>query len=125
MSRKLKFRLWDSVDKEFLDEEYYDITPFGVIKNYAIDDEYPPDDRFVLEQFTGLKDVNEKEICEGDIINYWPFCNKSTRNTIAVVPNLGAFHWFEELESMMEEHENKCEVKVIGNIHTTPGLLKS
>jgi hypothetical protein len=55
-------------------------------------------------------DKNNVEICTGDTIIYNPFNYGKTH--VVECPDITAFHWWDELERMLED-ENKCEIEVL------------
>ena len=79
--RELKFRVWDNKENKYLDPKEIAIDNLG---NVFIFEDYQEEDyevwnarvldntnaRFIIEQDTGLKDADGKEIYEGDIIEY-------------------------------------------------------
>ena len=82
-------------------------------------------------QFTGLKDKNEKEIYEGDIIIYdrgvgnWTGKRMSTTHTVVFSEEVFAFVMdYGSSYIKLRKHWNYT-YEVIGNIHDNPELLST
>jgi hypothetical protein len=67
MQREIKFRAWHKNAQEFTDLDF-DINDYNFGWMVQHDGSVNPD-YFIFQQFTGLKDINEKEIYEGDLLN--------------------------------------------------------
>jgi uncharacterized phage protein (TIGR01671 family) len=68
MSREIKFRAWDKVNKSMMTSKHYAIMFNGEVHPPSNKHQEWDIDQFIPMQFTGLKDKNGKEIYEGDII---------------------------------------------------------
>lgn len=112
----IKFRAWDDREKEYIKDVL--IGSDGQI--YFDDGVATQDDLDIsVEQFTGLKDVNGKDIYEGDIIEvtsqYWGMLG----NRYEVKSKQGAFFVNCDLLSKISP-----SISVIGNVHANPELLE-
>ncbi len=116
-NRIIKFRIWDKKKKYFWFPKYNGETIFKEVFN---------DDDSIPLQFIGLKDKNNKEIYEGDIIN---LTGPDYNFNYVIIFQDGAFRIAESLSYDIGWRlipAGCCKFgKVIGNIFENPELLKS
>ena len=120
--REIKFRVWNKRLKELLKVDKIKFDKKDKIKSVhtgiGISGEV---DEIELLQFTGLKDKNGKEIYEGDIIKHnelTGYCVIEWKKLCWCLKHIG---W----NSVGLRQYNSSEMKVIGNIHENPELLKN
>lgn len=132
--REIKFRAWDSRSRTMFNVDVLAISPCGwSCPDYdtrGVSLAYQP--QIEVMQFTGLRDRNDKDIYEGDIIK-------------AVLPNHGVGSditlaqnpvYYDESSFRVRQNDHpgsgirlddlapNVEIKVIGNIYESPHLLE-
>ena len=129
--RALEFRAWWKDTKRFLDcDEWYMTCSGAKYLHYAV---MPyKDDNFIIEQYTGIKDKNGKEIYEGDIVSEeFEYGGEKTKTIWQV-------RWSDD-ECAFELHyvsgfkvddcslyaDDEEDYEVIGNIHENKELLEA
>ena len=114
--RELKFRQWQKATKHYV---YFSLSK-GVSLKFNIE----PD----LEQSTGIKDKNGKEIYEGDILREkWHDSDVHMgRDRIGKVEYFcdGYMCWFRGSAYVSLGMFPTKNIEVIGNIHENPELLE-
>jgi uncharacterized phage protein (TIGR01671 family) len=133
--REFKFRLWSIEEKQFISpnilevfDESGDLTPFKYIKTGKLNPLYMPVENYIIQQYTGLTDKNNKPIYEGDIVKFSRSFEKERQ-----IKELKSFVRFDEgkfgfdligFNGMFYDLSYECSIEVIGNIFENPELLK-
>lgn len=125
--REIKFRAWDIDLKEMIYGEdlikmCIMISPAnGNLINYKEPWVYLKD-KYILMQYTGLKDKNGKEVYEGDIfeINYFNLDKEEVYTKGEVFFEKGAF----VCKGIKGIHFSNGNIEVIGNIYENKDLLE-
>ena len=123
--REIKFRAWDKESKRF--------TNYALLDDKAIFFEKhlgtwkPSTNRFVLMQYTGLKDKNGKDIYEGDIVKAVSFARWI--GFIKYLPEKAAFVlWdYEKLpyrDDFVYLSQFEDGFEILGNIFENPELME-
>jgi uncharacterized phage protein (TIGR01671 family) len=130
--RPIKFKVWDKELKQYNSPNAHHLSKEGetlsIILNSDIE-KISGNDRFVIQQYTGLKDKNDKEICEGDIVHYlfdgasYPKEAQDKYLTCVYDSDFGGFS-FDDTDSSYYWAEIRGYVEVVGNIFENPELLK-
>ena len=136
--RIIKFRAWRTDEKYMVTSDVGALTALrncygnkGLAEQAGFSniDNQPNPDKFILMQYTGRKDINDKEIFEGDIVSF-DDCT-STESGYCERGCIGVVEWCNETVSFevsnrlsAESYEVLDECVVIGNIYENPELLE-
>lgn len=119
MNREIKFRIWDNADKKYLSlQDYQDLGAIEV-ENDGILTLSPRyrfltsmmimPERFIPQQYVGLKDKNGKDVYEGDLILIG-----EKRRKVEVIFKDGSFGYLYNGVCVPFQYQNP---EVIGNIY--------
>src|SRR3990167_1661585 len=150
MERILKFRVWDAENKKILSwsEIWHSVVllPREHLDGFNKDVYFPfislaiqsPETKYIVQQFTGYKDNNNKEIYEGDIVKTDPaHITNLLRFDENPVYTKGEIMWLcggfkvgqsgigaTWLGNFVACHCCPCGLEIIGNVLENPELLE-
>ena len=130
--REIKFRAWDIFSKRWVThDEWLNIIPckatmIGLPSIFEMGS-----DDYIMEQFTGLKDKNGKEIYEGDVVK------TQYEDLMGIIREVTGVVEIRPLQVILDfpndgitvpmkafDNDDSDDFKVIGNIHENPELLE-
>lgn len=123
--RELKFRVWNlwlrkMYSYEGLEKNTIDITKMKFVQGIFL----PNSEGNKVMQYTGIKDINNKEIYEGDIVEIYPmdlFENTVFKGEVKFSDGSWIVDNEKDCKYLFTETD---ENKVIGNIYENEELLK-
>lgn len=121
--REIKFRVWDKKENKIIDWwtilNHYNLNEFlDSVSRYF--------NRYIIMQYTGLKDKCDTEVCEGDIVRYDHAIHPLRLITFDdggfnyKIPECDTPHCFRRLASGIA----RLDMEVIGNVYENPELLE-
>jgi uncharacterized phage protein (TIGR01671 family) len=132
--RELRFRAWDG-------DRMQRVLTLGINEGFVSTDKISSDiDDFVIMQYTGRKDINGKEIYEGDIVQFQHDTSFKrggfSRNTFKApiiyegFEEYGYASYVYKFKDFLDSNctsflngRSKEELEVVGNIYENPELL--
>lgn len=128
--REIEFRVWSERYKTYNYKHHHNILGnFYINQNGAIfSDHYnyvtpePRWNKLIVEQYTGIKDKNDRKIYEGDIVSvydgrYIGSINQHPSGEWKII-------WVAPKGTVDSLYGYRNECEVIGNIHDNPELLE-
>ncbi|MGM8224554.1 YopX family protein (plasmid) [Clostridium perfringens] len=124
MNREIKFRVWSEKNKKMLEIQKHSFKT-GKSMPYGFNMEY---DFGELMQYTGLKDENEKEIYEGDILSIKIYSRDKVivegKTVVEFKDGCFGVIWGHDKAFLSLNSFFKAKFEVIGNIYENPELLR-
>lgn len=118
--RDIKFRAWYEVDEKMLN--WYEFLDTNMKNTFIA----PESTGLILMQYTGLKDVNGKEIYEGDIVSEIGHYVNSDKLVYQKIQWKESYScWLRgEYQRLTPKNIKTYKIKVVGNIYENPELLE-
>jgi uncharacterized phage protein (TIGR01671 family) len=127
MQREIRFRAWDIIQKEFVSPQVVAIDGAGFLLRYDEGWHEKGTERYKISQFTGLRDVEGKEIYRGDILRAMMGNGFGSigEDVAEVAWNEKSAQFVMKNDNWGSDNESNIPINcyVVGNIYESPDLL--
>lgn len=120
---KTKFKAWDIQTQSTRDVLVIDWVNELIDLSGGIIERRPHE--VILMQYTGLKDKNGVEICEGDLVEFTPFVTSINNCVVKFERGTFKMELVRSGSARMLCNYNEDEIDIVGNIYETPELLEA
>lgn len=130
----IKYRVYDTVQKKYIDSNNVSISGDGILvatvpdSGVVIQPIDSLEQRFIIEQYTGLKDDNGVEIAVGDIVRAKGYSGYNN-HSVVYSERFASFDIYKPDAPKMRISDivgrpHTDDIEVIGNIHENAELLE-
>jgi len=129
--KEIKFRFWDKNEKIFV-QRPGNVVMLGdgkIFNDWREFEDYVESESLIIMQYTGLKDMNGKEVYEGDMVldHSWLYPREEDAIIVSWDEKKCGFVPFNFYNSRLDVYKaEEClyNYEVIGNIYENPELWK-
>ena len=120
MNERFKFRVWDKAENKYNGFSFH-LAMSGELDRLSVDGDLleTDEERFTIEQCTGLKDKNGKLIYEGDVVMFDTEGFEIRVGTVLFQASRFCVQWDNKLSTPL--HALNDAVEIIGNVHEMGG----
>lgn len=122
--REIKFRAWNDKCKSMIPVDTLELFKGGAYDIVNSDGRrFRSDDPTILMQYTGLKDKEEREVYEGDVVRVWRTHDRKSDGKPKTIRKIITVEWVDDNGQNGFNVSKDQDLEIIRNIYENPELL--